>query len=85
MGSPQSGAEILGQEFLPTRAKILEIAAALDRVSRADGTVAEDPRWTQLRRAIELVLENADGRAEQVQLLFSQKYDPDWRENLDVK
>lgn len=85
MGSPQSGAEILDQEFLPTRAKILEIAAALDRVSRAEGAVVDDPRWMQLRGAIELVLEHANGRAEQVQLLFSQKYDPDWRENLDVK
>ena len=85
MGSPQSGREILDQEYLLVRAKILEIAAVLERISRAEGTTMDDPRWAQLRRAIELVLEQADGRAEQVQLLFSQAYDPGWRENLDVK
>jgi hypothetical protein len=85
MGSPQSGREILDREFLPTRAKILEIAAALDRVSRADDGAVEDPRWAQLRSALELVTERSGDRAEQVQLLFSRAYDAEWRTNLGVK
>ena len=85
MPAPQSSREIMDREFLPTRAKILEIAAALDRVSRAADVNSGDPRWSQLRAALELVLEHKDDRAEQVQLLFSRDYDENWRKNLGVK
>jgi len=85
MMSSQSSREIMDREFLPTRAKILEIAAALDRVSRADGEAPNDPRWSQLRAALELVLEQEDDRAEQVQLLFSRVYDENWRKSLGVE
>lgn len=82
MSNAQSIRELLDREFLPTRAKILEIAASLDRVSRAEEGAADDPRLAQLRQAIELVLKNDDNRAEQVQLLFSRAYDKNWREML---
>jgi hypothetical protein len=81
----QSSREIMDREFLPTRAKILEIAAALDRVSRAEDASADDPRLMQLRQAIELVLKNDENRAEQVQLLFSRAYDKNWREAYGIK
>lgn len=83
MGSPQSGAEILEREFLPTRAKILEIAAALDRISRADDAI-NDPRASRLYEAIQLLLEPGNNRAERVQLLFSRLYDENWREQLEM-
>jgi hypothetical protein len=85
MGTPQSGREILDREFLATRAKILEIAAALDRVSRADDGAVEDPRWAKLHTAMELVLKQSGDRAEQVQLLFSRACDAEWRVNFDLK
>ncbi len=85
MSAPQSSREIMDREFLPTRAKILEIAAALDRVSRAEDDNPDDPRWSQLRAALELVLEHDDDRAEQVQLLFSRPYDAKWQSSLGVK
>ncbi len=85
MSAPQSSREIMDREFLPTRAKILEIAAALDRVSRAEEGAPDDVRWSQLRAALELVLEHEDDRAEQVQLLFSRVYDENWRKTLGVK
>lgn len=84
MGAPQSAAEILEREFLPTRAKILEIAAALDRILRA-GDCIDDPRLSRLQDAIQYLLEAGDNRAEQVQLLFSRPYDENWRETLAVK
>jgi hypothetical protein len=84
MSGPHSSREILDREFLPTRAKILEIAASLDRVSRAEEGVTADPRWSQLQAALELVLEHSDDRAEQVQLLFSRPYDANWRNTLGV-
>ena len=85
MSGPLSSSEILDREFLPTRAKILEIAASLDRVSRAEAGVPTDQRWSQLQAAMELVLEHSDDRAEQVQLLFSRPYDANWQSRLGVK
>lgn len=77
--------EILDREFLSTRAKILEIAASLDRVCRAEAGVPADPRWSQLQAALELVVEHRHDRAEQVQLLFSRPYDANWHTTLGVK
>jgi hypothetical protein len=84
MGSPLSGREILECEFLPTRAKILEIAATLDRISRSGGEI-DDPRLSRLQDAIKLLLESGGDRAERVQHLFSRLYDENWRETLAVK
>jgi hypothetical protein len=85
MPAPQTSREIMDRQFLSTRAKILEIASALDRLARADDLAPSDPRLLQLRAAIELLLEHNDDRAEQVQLLFSREYDENWRTTLGVK
>lgn len=84
MNTPQPAGEILEREFLPTRAKILEIAATLDRITRGGETI-DDPRLERLREAIKLLLELESDRAEQVQLLFSRRYDEDWQKTLAVK
>lgn len=73
---------VLNRDFLETRGKILELAAALDRLDRApthSGEHAPDRRIAQLRQALEALLEPGPGRAETVQRLFSLDYDPDWR------
>lgn len=75
---------VLNQEYLPARAKILEIAASLDRIQRASGNVADEPRMKQLRTAIEALLDDEPGRAERVQLLFSRAYDLRWRETFKI-
>ena len=85
MESRRSTREVLDAEFLSTRAKILEVAAALDRVSRAEGEAVDDGRWSLLRDAIEILLDENVNRAETVQLLFSRAYDENWRETLAVK
>ncbi len=77
--------EIMDREYLPTRAKILEIAAALDRVARSENGTPDDPRWQQLQSAIRLLLDGDGNRAEQVQLLFSRAFDENWRQTLGVK
>jgi hypothetical protein len=77
--------EIMDREYLPTRAKILEIAAALDRVARSENAEPDDPRWRQLQSAIQLLLAPDNNRAEQVQLLFSRAFDENWRQTLGVK
>jgi hypothetical protein len=75
---------VLEQDFLPIRAKILEVAAALDRLDRADGSVQSDPRHEKILVAIQALLRPTDDRAEQVQLIFSRGYDDNWRSKFKV-
>jgi hypothetical protein len=75
---------VLEQEFLPLRAKILEIAAGLDRLDRSVGDGRGDGRRDRLERAIRLLLETEPNRAEQVQLLFSREYDDNWRDKFGL-
>jgi hypothetical protein len=76
--------EVFDQELLPIRAKLLEVAAALDRIDRANGSVETDPRRTQVQAAIQVLLRPEDDRAEQIQLIFSRQFEDDWREKLGV-
>src|SRR3954454_6904575 len=69
-----SAPEVLNREFLEIRCEILDLAAAFDRLDRADGSVAEDPRAARLREALSVVLESTGDRAEQVQMIFSRDY-----------
>ena len=72
---------VLDREFLEIRAKLLEVAASLDRLERAAGSVEGDPRLERIRQAIELLAdESGRDRAEAIQLLFSRQYDPNWQQ-----
>jgi hypothetical protein len=82
MPEPRTAAAVFDQEFLPIRAKLLEVAAALDRFGRADGTANDDPRWPKIRAAISVLLESDNDRAEQLQLIFSRPYEDDWQESF---
>ena len=75
---------VLEAEFLPLRAKILEIAAGLDRLDRAEGSLDADQRRARLREAIELLLGESPNRAEQVQRLFSREFDEKWRADFGL-
>lgn len=77
---------ILDREFLEVRAKLLEVAAALDRQDRAPGDVSGDPRRQALAQAIEILATHPQppNRAEQLQLLFSRDYQPDWKARFDL-
>ncbi len=77
-----TASEVLQKEFPALRGKLIEVAAALDRLVRADGSLADDPRMAQVRRGLEILSGTAEGptRAEQVQMAFSLPYDPRWRE-----
>jgi hypothetical protein len=84
MKNEPSAPQMLDQEYLPVRAKILEIAASLDRLQRSAADELGEGRLQQLRAAIELLLEPEEGRAERVQLVFSRPYDPRWRESFQL-
>ncbi len=74
--------DVFEREFLPLRGKLLEVAAALDRLSRSEGDI-DDPRMEQVWKALELLGQPTEGgKAEQVQMIFSLPYRPAWREEF---
>ncbi len=84
MPLPLSAAEVLNREFLEIRAKVLELAAALDRLERAQGDLGDDPRLQRIHEALELLGQPGHDRAEQVQLVFSRAYDENWQTEYKV-
>ncbi|MFK7767908.1 MAG: hypothetical protein AB8B55_11855 [Mariniblastus sp.] len=78
--------QILDREYLEVRAKILEIAAALDRIDRGEGDVANDPRMTLLADGIKVIAADQSDpiRAEKIQLLFSREYDAKWQKEFAI-
>jgi hypothetical protein len=85
MSTSRSSSEVFEQEFLPLRAKLLEVAAALDRLDRASGSLASDSRLEQVRTAIQVLTRPDDDRAEQIQLIFSRPYEDGWRKRLRLR
>jgi hypothetical protein len=81
MSPPMTSDQVLDRYFLETRCKILEIAASLDRVDRAEpaGNGRVDARVDKLNQALHALLLDGPGRAEKIQLIFSREYDPNWR------
>jgi hypothetical protein len=76
--------EILDREYLDIRARLLAVAAQLDRIDRADGAERDDPRLAAIRRAVEILLSSQAGRAEAVQLTFSLPYDAAWKQKFNL-
>lgn len=85
--------QLLDRHYLEVRARLLEIAATLDRLDRASGsesgsasgaTRPADPRMQQIKQGIELLLSEQEGRAAKVQHLFSLDYDPNWRSKFEL-
>ena len=82
MSIPLDAADVLDREFLEIRARLLHIAASLDRLGRAEGTVEGDPRLDAIRQSLAILSGPDEERAEQIQLLFSRAYDADWKTTL---
>jgi len=85
---------VLDECYLPARAKLLELAAMLDRIDRASETATDgsagtdgDQRLRQLQRAIELLLDRPEAadRAAQIQHLFSRPYDENWQQEFGLE
>ena len=85
MSTATSASDVLQREFLEMRAKILELSASLDRIDRAAGSVAGDPRRQLIERGIAALAETSPGRAERVQLIFSLPYRDGWRKEMKVE
>ncbi len=52
MPHTQAKPPILDSEFLGIRAKLIELAATLDRIDRAHGAAAGDARIEKIRRSL---------------------------------
>jgi hypothetical protein len=85
MPAPLTAPELLNREFLEIRCKILELAAAFDRLERAEGSVAGDPRVARLLEALAAVGSDSPDRAAHVQMIFSRAYEDGWQDAMKVK
>jgi hypothetical protein len=75
---PLNAPEVLDREFLEVRARLLQVAASLDRLDRAAGSVTGDARLAGIAKALEILATRGPDRAEKIQLIFSRAYDRDW-------
>ena len=81
--------QILENEFLEVRAKLLEVAATLDRIDRSVAETAplEDgaqPARDRIDDAIRILLSEGPDRAERLQRFFSRDYEKDWRRDMQI-
>ena len=76
-----SAEQVLDREFLAVRSHMLDIAVALDRLDAAAGSerIAADPRRVLLGEGLRLLASNGSNRAERLQMIFSEPYNPSWR------
>ncbi len=79
MSIPLDAPEVLNREFLEIRAWLLQLAASLDRMDRAEGEVAGDVRLERIGQALEILAGGEADRAERIQLVFSREYETGWR------
>ncbi|WP_146521690.1 hypothetical protein [Stieleria varia] len=98
--NPSAADQIVTETFLDVRAKLLEIAATLDRVDRcldesgdplgsvapASGRLGSvaNDQQEKLREGIRILLSEGPDRAARLQHLFSRPYQADWRETMKV-
>jgi hypothetical protein len=68
---PLDAENVLNRYFLEHRAKVLDVAAFLDRLDRAEGDVVQDTRVRSLRHAIALLLDGKPDRARRILELLS--------------
>jgi hypothetical protein len=69
---PLSPEQITDEYFIENRNRVLEIAAFLDRLDRADpGRDARDFRWRALRDALDVLASGGPDYLTRIQLLLS--------------
>ncbi|GIW87001.1 MAG: hypothetical protein KatS3mg108_1325 [Isosphaeraceae bacterium] len=86
MTAKRTVAQVLDRDYLEIRARILDLAAMLDRLDMAAAEPREPPdrRLTDIRKALEALCLSEPGRAETVQRIFSLEYDPAWIDRFEL-
>ncbi|MEQ1825081.1 MAG: hypothetical protein ABL921_04020 [Pirellula sp.] len=77
--------QVVADEFLIARAKILELAATLDRIERSSGDTEDSKQMNLLIQGMNILCDDEVDKAKRVQLLMSRDYDPEWQRNLNVQ
>lgn len=83
MPAKMTAAETLDREFLEIRCRIIDIAAALDRIDESQNpdTVASDVRIAAIKDALKILPDRQADRAGRVQRVFSDPYQENWRQS----
>ncbi len=78
-----SAPEMLEREFLQVRCRLIEIAAAMDRIDRSASPdeAHSDPRMAKLLEGAAILYDGKPDRAKRVQMVFSDAYEDNWRTN----
>jgi hypothetical protein len=84
MTIPPTAPDLLDREFLEMRSLLLRLAASLDRMDRASGDLATDPRLQKIRSALAMLSAPEADRVERIQLLFSRPFETDWRSRFGL-
>jgi hypothetical protein len=80
--SDRSATKVIADEFLIARAKVLELAATLDRIERAEGKVDESKPMLLLSQGLQILCDSETDKAKRVQLLMSRPYEPNWIKSM---
>lgn len=80
----RSAEQIVVDEFMIARAKIVELAATLDRIERATGDVEDSKNMQLLVQGMHILCDDEVEKAKRVQLLMSRQYDPDWQSRMSI-
>ncbi|MEM8736561.1 MAG: hypothetical protein AAGG44_20185 [Planctomycetota bacterium] len=81
---PRTAQQVLEQEFLQTRAKILELAAFFYRLQDAENSKVNEEQLKLLKQGCKILTSDGTDKAAQVQLLFSKEYKADWRKDYAI-
>lgn len=81
MPTIQTAQQVLDRHYLELRCGLLDLAAALDRISRSENSAstATDPRMALIQQGLKIVASEGTDRAERLQLLFSDPYVEGWQ------
>ncbi len=72
---PMNASQVLDTYFLEVRARLIEVAATLDRIDRHPGAAAlkSDPRLAFIHGALDILAGAGPHRAQSIQELYSLK------------
>ena len=81
--SPRDADQVFQREWGAIRSSLLDLAASLDRIDRAEGDVLDPAEKERIERAIAELLDSGEqDRAERIQRLFSREYVREWRKRF---
>ncbi len=80
----RSAEQIVADDFMIARARIVELAATLDRIERATGDVEDSKNMQLLIQGMQVLCDEEVEKAKRVQLLMSRHYDPQWQSQMSI-